>query len=674
MSPREEVAQLRREINRHNRLYYIEHRPEISDLEFDRLLKRLETLEREFPELDTPDSPSHKVGGAPIEGFRSVEHRVPMLSIDNVYDEGEVREFIGRLQRLLPGQELEFAIEYKIDGVALALVYERGLLVQAVTRGDGRVGDDVTHNARTMGGVPLRLEGDNPPELLEVRGEAYIANSDFARLQAAQAASGTEKYANPRNTAAGALKLLDPQLCRARKLRFFAHGLGASAGFSSTTHIAFLQQLAEWGIPPTPLVRQASGSDHVLNTCREMMEEVHELDVEVDGLVIKLNNIALREAAGATSKSPRWVIAFKWERYEAVTRVKGIEVQVGKTGTLTPVANLEPVVIAGTTVSRASLHNRDELERLGVQVGDWVVVEKAGKIIPHVLRVEVHRRTGAEQPFHFPQTCPACGGPVQQDAGGVYIRCINPGCPAQLREGLRFFASRQGMDIEGLGIKLIEQLLDRGLVQSFADLYRLSSRREELLQLERQGAKSIDNLLAGIEQSKSQPLWRLLTALNIRHVGSTTARLLANHFGTLDELSRQSVEALAAVPEVGPVIAQAIYDYFQDPANQRLLEELRECGLNFGTPLQQIEPTSDSSGHPFAGKTVVVTGTLTHFSREEAEEAIRLRGGKPTGSVSKQTDYLVAGEKAGSKLTKAQQLGIPVLSEAEFERLLNSTP
>lgn len=666
-SLREEVERLRREIERHNYLYYVEARPEISDLEYDRLVKRLEAIEREHPELDDPDSPTHRVSGQPIEGFVTVEHRVPMLSIDNVYDETEVREFDDRVRRWLKVDAVEYTVEYKIDGVALALIYREGRLVQGVTRGDGRRGDDITHNARTIGGVPLRLHTEHPPAMLEIRGEAFITNTDFARLRAEQERRGEEPFANPRNTTAGALKLLDPRLCAARKLRFAAHGLGYCEGVSFSTHLEFLHTLRSYGVPTTPRVEARTGIPAVLELCHQMMENIHELDVEVDGLVIKVNDFAWRERLGATAKAPRWVIAYKWEKYEAVTQVLDIGISVGKTGALTPIAHLAPVEIAGTTVSRASLHNREELRRLGVRIGDWVVVEKAGKIIPHILRVEEHRRTGQERPFRFPHRCPECHGEVLQDEGGVYVRCINPACPARLRESLRFFASRQAMDIEGLGVKLIEQLVDRGLVQSFADLYRLKDRREELLALERMGEKSVDNLLAAIEASKSQPAWRLLTALNILHVGQTTARLLIRRFGALDALAEQSEQALAEVEGIGPVIAHSVHAFFHSEVGRRILKELRGCGLNFGAPVPQREA---SPAGPLAGKTIVLTGALSRLTRDEAQELIVSLGGKAAGSVSKKTDFVVAGEAAGSKLDKARELGIPVLSEQEFLRMI----
>ncbi len=668
---RAEVAQLRADLWRHNRLYYVEAHPEISDLEFDRLLQRLQEIEREHPELDAPDSPTHKVGGEPIDGFTQVDHRVPMLSIENVYEEAGVRKFDADVRKGLGvGVQSAYTIEFKIDGVSLALIYEHGVLTTAVTRGDGRRGDDVTNNARTIGGVPLRLEGDDVPPVIEIRGEAYISNSDFAHIRAEQIKAGEEPFANPRNACAGALKLLDPKLCAARRLRFFAHSVGYSENARYQTHHEFLAAVRRWGVPTTPRVATLPSMDATLDYAHELMDELHSLDFEVDGLVIKVDSLEQREQLGRTSKAPRWVVAYKWEKYEATTRLEQIEVQVGKTGALTPVAHLAPVEIAGTTVSRASLHNRDEIERLGLRIGDWLVVEKAGKIIPHVVRVEEHRRDGSEQSFEFPTHCPVCNTEAVQDEGGVYIRCPNPQCPAQLREWLRFFASRNAMDIEGLGSKLVEQLTDSGLVQSLPDVYRLRDRRQELLALDRMGEKSADSLLKEIEESKSRSLWRLLVGLNIRHVGTRTAQLLADRFGTLDEIMRQSEEQLATVDEVGEVIAKSIHEELTSESGRQLIEELRGFGLNFGEPIPE-RPT-DASPRQFEGLTIVVTGTLIKFSRDEIKELIHQHGGKPSDSVSKKTSFVVAGENAGSKLTKAKELGVPVLTESEFESRLAS--
>jgi len=667
-----EIQNLRTQIEYHNRRYYVDAQPEITDLEYDRLLKRLQELEKAHPEYDDLSSPSHKVGGAPIAGFVTVAHRQPMLSIDNVYDESELKEFDTRIRKLLvPGEPMEYVVEYKIDGVALALIYEKGTLTQALTRGDGRHGDDITHNARTIRGVPLHLDGSRipVPPYIEIRGEAYISNSDFAHIRAAQQAAGETPFANPRNATAGALKLLDPKLCSARKIRFFAHGVGASEGIEFPTHMAFLEAIKTFGVPPTPQVKVLPDWETTIAHCHEMMESLHELDFEVDGLVLKVNRLDQRLRMGTTSKSPRWISAFKWEKYEGITQVEDISVQIGKTGTLTPVAHLKPVEIAGTTVSRSSLHNRDELRRLGVRIGDWVVVEKAGKIIPHVVRVEEHRRTGQETEFEFPDKCPECNAPVVRDDGGVYIRCQNPACPAQLRETLRFYASRAAMDIEGLGIKLVELLVSHGLIVSLSSIYRLPERRTELLNLERMGEKSVDNLLEGIEASKQRPLWRLLTGLNIRHVGRTVSQILANRFGTLEKIMEQTEAELSEAPEIGPVIAKSVASFFHSPPVIQLVAELKAHGLNFGEEIT-AEVKNQAATGPLAGKTVVVTGSLVGFSRDSIKDFITEHGGKPTDSVSKNTDFVLAGEKAGSKLEKAQKLGVKVLTEDEFVALV----
>lgn len=666
----QKIEQLRKQLERHNRLYYVDAAPEIADREYDALMTELQDLEQRFPQYDSPSSPSHKVGGEPIEGFAQVQHRVPMLSIDNAFQEQELVDWDAGLQKAFEREQLEYSVEYKIDGVAMALIYEHGELVRGVTRGNGEVGDDITHNARIVGGVPLRLECKTPPPVLEVRGEVIILNETFAAFQAAQVAAGEEPFKNPRNAAAGALKLLDPKESRKRGLRFLAHGVGHVEGIAWADYIAFLDSIRSFGLPVTPNVGKATGFLQLMEVVGQMMEGVAELPFEVDGIVIKLNQLAERDQLGTTSKSPRWVRAYKWVRYEAETKVNNISIQVGKTGTLTPVAELEPVEIDGTTVSRASLHNRDELQRLGVKIGDTVLVEKAGKIIPHVLRVNEAARTGDEQDFSFPETCPECQAAVQQDEGGVYIRCPNPSCPAQLRETLIFFASRPAMDIDGLGEKLVGQLLDAKLIDGIPSLYRLQQRRDELVELDRLGEKSIDRLLAGIEATRTQPLWRLLTGMNIRHVGQSNARVLESAFGTADNIAAQTVESLNAVDEIGPVIAESVHQFFAADYGRMLLQELTELGLNMGSP---IPAKPEGAIEVFAGKTIVVTGTLPTLGREEANQLVRDNGGKASGSVSKKTDYLLAGEKAGSKLTKAQELGITILTEEEFLAMINGS-
>ncbi len=699
VSPRDEIDSLRAAIRRHDALYYVHAAPEISDNEYDRLMRRLIDLEAAHPEFDSDDSPSRKVGGRPIEGFVTVEHLVPMLSIDNVYDEQELAEFGQRVAKLLGGRPCEWLVEYKVDGVALSLIYEQGRLVRAVTRGDGRRGDDVTHNARTMRGVPLQLsdvsllpplaplgrgvggEGRSSsspqlqtiPTLLEVRGEAFISNSDFAQLHAASIERGEEPLKNSRNATAGAIKLLDPTLCAERKLRFFAHSVGGLEGASFATHGEFLQRIEQLGIPSVPKTAIRPSFEAAVEYAQTLMQELHSLDFEVDGLVLKVNNLALREELGYTSKSPRWIVAFKWEKYEAETRVADILIQVGKTGTLTPVACLDPVEIAGTTVSRASLHNRDEIARLGLQIGDRIIVEKAGKIIPHVVRVETQHRDGTQRQFDFPTHCPECQTAVEQDEGGVYVRCPNPNCPAQLREGLRYFASRAAMDIEGLGAKLIEQLTESKHLTSFADIFCLKDRRAELIKLERLGEKSVDNLLAGIEASKDRPLWRLLTALNLRHVGTRTAQQLAERFGSMEAIANASEADLSQVDEIGDVIAKSVRAFFTSDYGQRIVSDLKTLGLNMGSEADAAAAAAKNAAGVLAGKTLVVTGTLTRFTRDQIQELIQQHGGRAASSVSKKTDYLVAGTDAGSKLTKARDLGVPVLDEDGFVKLIEGS-
>jgi DNA ligase (NAD+) len=658
----QEISQLRAEIRAHDRRYYVEARPTISDLEYDRLLERLKQLEAEHPELVVADSPSQRVGDAPVDELGSVRHRVPMMSIDNTYSLEELQRYGDRTAKLLAGQDVEWVVELKIDGVAVALTYENGLLVRGATRGDGNTGDDITHNVRTVLGVPLRLAGDDVPPLVEIRGEIYMTNADLVRLNAVRQQQGLEAYANTRNVAAGSIRLLDPRICAERRLRLFCHGVGAAEGLTATNHMDFLAQLGKWGLPPTPFVEKFANFERAIEHAESLIARLHELDFEVDGLVLKVNRFVQREQLGATSKSPRWLIAYKFEKYEAVTRLNEIRVQVGKTGAITPVAELEPVELAGTTVSRASLHNADEVARKDVRVGDTVVVEKAGKIIPHIVRVEMHLRPQEAQPFRFPSHCPECETPLEKDEGGVYIRCPNLSCPAQLRERLRYFASRSAMDIEGLGDKLVDQLVAQGLVQEFADLYELTE--SQLVQLERMGEKSARNLLGAIEASKSRGLTRLLNALSIRHVGSRVSSILAETFGTIDALREADVERLSEINEVGSIIAQSVYDFLRSDYGERAIRRLAEVGVSL-----QEERTAAASQH-LAGKTFVVTGKLEKYTRDEIHALVVKHGGRAASSISGNTDYLVAGEKAGSKLDKAKSLGVSVLSEAEFEALL----
>lgn len=662
-----QVEQLRDQIRYHDRKYYVEAAPEITDLEYDRLLQQLKQLETEHPELVTADSPTRRIGDEIVGDLVQVRHRVPMLSIDNTYNIAELSSFFARAQKNLGNAAIEWVMELKVDGVAAAVVYEDGLLVRAVTRGNGEVGDDITHNIRTILGVPLRLIG-NPPPLLEVRGEVYMTNSDLVQLNVRRAAEGQPAFANTRNVTAGTIRLQDPKLCAERKLRFFCHGVGYCDGIKATNHIDFLRELQSYGLPITPNVRLFESAKAVEAAIDELNESLHQLDFEVDGLVFKINDFEQREQLGTTSKSPRWVAAYKFEKYEAVTRLNEIRVQIGKTGTITPVAELEPVQLAGTTVSRASLHNAEEIERKDIRVGDWVVVEKAGKIIPHVVRVELHRREEHVVPFVFPTHCPQCSELLTKDEGGVYIRCSNPSCQAKLRQRLRYFASRDAMDIDGLGEKIVDLLVEADFVDGFGDLYRLTE--EQLLTLESFGKRKAEKLLAGIEASKSRGLTRVLAAISIRHVGSRVAMLLAKRFPTIDSLMAASVEDLSSVDEIGEIIAESVHQFLHDDYGQKVIEDLKHVGVKL---TEDVAPdAADQPEGVLSGKTLVVTGTLVKFKRDEIESIIERHGGRAASSVSKNTDYVVAGEKAGSKLEKAQQLGVRVLTEDEFEELLTS--
>jgi DNA ligase (NAD+) len=664
-NPASEIAALRDQIRRHDYKYYVEAAAEISDLDYDKLIERLKQLEAAHPELVAPDSPTQRIGDQPVSELPQVEHRAPMLSIENTYSLDDLKKFGERTAKLLEGEPIEWVVELKVDGVAVSLVYEDGLLVRGITRGNGRVGDDVTHNIRTIHDIPLRLRGKTFPRILEPRGEIYMTNSDLVRLNERQKAEGKPLFANTRNVAAGSIRQLDPRICAQRRLRFFCHSVGDREGLAARSHIEFLKEMTGCGIPITPGAACFPSFEAAADHCEQLIERLHELDFEIDGLVLKVNRYDQRDRLGATSKAPRWVIAYKFEKYEATTRVNAIRVQVGKTGAITPVADLEPVELAGTVVSRASLHNAEEIERKDVRVGDVVVVEKAGKIIPHVVRVEVTERKGDLAKFPFPKQCPECGTPAVKDEGGVYIRCPNPGCPAQIKERIRYFASRNAMDIEGLGDKLVDQLVNQKLVESYGDLYRLTA--EKLLELERMGRKSAENLLEGIASSKGRGLARLLNALSIRHVGNRVASVLAERFRAIDALLAADIDELSRTNEIGPVIAKSVYDFLHSEFGCRAIEDLREQGVQMAST---SAPAAAAGARKLEGKTLVVTGTLVKYGRDEINELISQHGGHAASSVSKKTDYLVAGEKAGSKLEKARQLGVKVLSEEEFEKLI----
>jgi DNA ligase (NAD+) len=660
----DEYLKLCDELDEHNYKYYVLSQPTISDVEFDKKLAKVAAAEEAHPDWQTPQSPTQRVGGKPVDELTPVEHRVPMMSIDNTYSMDELKAYAARTAKLLDDEPIEWVVELKIDGVAISLRYEKGRLTSAATRGNGRVGDDISHNVPAIQGCTRKLAGKHPPEVLEVRGEVYMTNADLVKLNEAQSAKGEEAFKNSRNVASGAIRLLDPKIAAERHLRFFVHGVGEVVGLTATNHMEFLAEIAKYGLPATPMVRLCKTFDDAVAYCEETIEHLHELEFEIDGLVLKVNDFEQRRRLGATSKSPRWAVAYKFEKYEAVTKLNEIRVQVGKTGTITPVAELQPVELAGTTVSRASLHNAEEIERKDIRIGDFVVVEKAGKVIPHVVRVEKHLRETELAPFPFPHKCPECGTRVVKDEGGVYIRCPNFSCPAQIKERLRFFAGRNAMDIEGLGDKLVDQLVGAELVGSYGDLYRLTV--EKLTGLERVGKKSAESLLEQIEASKKRGLARLLNAISIRHVGTRTATILAEHFGSIEAMTAASAEQLEEINEIGPTVAASVFDFLHGPEGSKIIAGMQEVGVDMTAEKRALP----AGGGKLAGKTLVVTGTLVKYKRDEIEALIAEHGGKASSSVSKKTDYLVAGAEAGSKLEKAEKLGVKVLSESEFEALL----
>ena len=661
-----EIEKLRDEIRRHDELYYVANAPEIADREYDQLLETLQKLEEEHPELITPDSPTQRVGGRPAEGFPEVVHTRQMLSLDNSYNIDELRAFDDRCRRLAEGRPLEYVAELKIDGLSLSLQYENGLLMRGVTRGDGRIGEDVTQNARTIRSVPLRLKtqkkGIDAP--LEVRGEVFLPRDVFERTNAEREEQGEPRFANPRNAAAGAIRQLDSRLVARRKLDMFAYDLLVNSRKPFPSHWEALDWLDAAGFRVNPHRKLCKTIDEVIDFANEKEALRDELGYEIDGLVVKVNSTALQDEFGATSKAPRWAIAYKYPARQASTKVLDIFVSVGRTGALTPVALLEPVFLAGTTVSRATLHNEDEIKRLGVKIGDWVMIEKSGEIIPKVLSVVTSKRTGKEKEFEPPEKCPVCGGLISRPEGEVVARCVAADCAAQLMGRLLHFASRRAMRIEGLGEVLAEQLVAEHLVKDVGDLYSLTL--DQVASLPRMAKKSASNLLAQVEASKSRDLSNLIYALGIRHVGERTGGILAHELGSLDKLATATVEELDAIPEIGLTVAESVRDWFDDEGNLALCDRLRAAGV-------KTEAERRSSGQVderFAGKQFVLTGTLSGFTRDEARALIEARGGRVNSSVSKKTDYVVAGEAAGSKLDKAQSLGVTVIDEDVFKDML----
>ena len=661
-----EIEQLRDEIRRHDELYYVGNAPEISDREYDQLLEDLQKLEAQHPELITPDSPTQRVGGRPAEGFPEVVHTRQMLSLDNSYNIDELRAFDERCRRLAEGRPLEYVAELKIDGLSLSLQYDAGVLARGVTRGDGRIGEDVTQNARTIRSVPLRLKPDAKriDSGLEVRGEVFIPLEVFERTNAEREEQGEPRFANPRNAAAGAIRQLDSRLVARRKLDMFAYDLLVNGRKPFPTHWEALKWLEKAGFRVNPHRKLCTTIDEVIEFATEKETLRDDLGYEIDGLVVKVNSTALQDEFGATAKAPRWAIAYKYPARQASTKVLDIFVSVGRTGALTPVAFLEPVFLAGTTVSRATLHNEDEIRRLGVKIGDWVMIEKSGEIIPKVLSVVTAKRTGEEKEFKPPKNCPVCGGVISRPEGEVVARCVAADCTAQLLGKLIHFASRRAMRIEGLGVALAEQLIAEELVKDVGDLYSLTL--EQVAGLERMAKKSATNLLSQIEASKSRDLSNLIYALGIRHVGERTAGILAHEMGSLERLASATVEELDAIPEIGLTVAESVHDWFDDEGNRALCDRLRAAGVK----TEADRRSSAQADERFAGKQFVLTGTLSNFTRDEARALIEARGGRVNSSVSKKTDYVVAGEAAGSKLDKAQSLGVAVIDEETFKEML----
>ncbi len=661
-----QIEGLRDQIRHHDHQYYALNMPDISDQDYDHLFAQLRKLEDDHPEYASPESPTQRVSGEPLDGFTSVEHSLPMLSIDNTYSAEDLRLFDQRVKKIIEDHPFQYVVEPKIDGVAASLRYENGLLTLATTRGDGKVGDDVTNNVRTIASVPLKLSQINKaPEVLEIRGEIFMPNAVFNQINKDRSDAGEAAFANPRNATAGSLKMLDHRIVAQRKLQFIGYALGLvePAGFSQS-HDETLKKLKSHSLPVHQEYGVVNDIEEVIDLCNQWDKKKNDLGYMIDGMVIKVNDVSLQQQLGMTARAPRWCIAYKFPAERVETKVESIDVQVGKTGALTPVVNLIPVLLAGTTVKRASLHNFEELERKDVRIGDVVTIEKSGEIIPQVVEVLLGKRPGGTKSFSVPTECPACGGQVQKDQQGVSVRCLNPQCQAKMIEQLKHFAGRNQMDIDGLGESIIEQLVQEKLVMTIPDLYRLS--QEQVESLERMGEKSSRNLIDSIQVSKERPLANVLSGLGILHVGAKVAEIIAEHFGRIDSIMKADIETLEAIDEVGPVIAKSLYDFCRDTEKRNILEQLIELGLKMPGP-DKTAPKSNV----LDGKTIVVTGTLEGLSRKDIEQLVKQHGGKPSSSVSKKTSFVVAGENPGSKVEKAKSLGVEILSGKEFIDLIS---
>jgi len=659
------IEELREKIRYHKYRYYVLDDPIISDAEYDQLMKELMEWEKKYPQYITPSSPTQRVGIEPVSGFTTVKHIAPMLSLANAFSPEELRAFDQRIKKIILEQKLEYVVELKIDGLAVTLVYEEGIFIRGATRGDGTTGEEITSNLRTVKAIPLKLFGKDIPPRIEVYGEVYMKKSEFKRLNEKRMKKEESLFANPRNAAAGSVRQLDPRITAQRRLDTFIYRATFPEGNRFNTHIEVLNYLKKVGFKVNPYIKLCQDIGEAINYCQKWIEKKEELDYEIDGMVIKVNSLRMREELGSTTRSPRWAIANKFPAQQVTTKIQNIIVQVGRTGALTPVAILDPVRISGSVVQRATLHNEDEIKRKDIRIGDIILVQKAGEVIPEVVKVIKEKRTGKETEFVMPTKCPVCGAKVFRPEGEVVSRCNSLTCPAQIKERIRHFASRDALDIEGLGPAIIDQLVEKGLIKDISDLYFL--KRDDLISLERMAEKSTDNLLDAIEKSKKKSLANLIYGLGIRYVGVHTAEVITRYYPTLDKFKKANLEELIEINEIGPKITESIILFFKEKENLAIIERLRSAGLNFS---QEEEKMREGKGvQILAGKQFVLTGTLKDFTRTQAKEKISELGGRVTGSVSKKTDYVVAGEDPGSKYQKAQELGVTIINEGEFKRI-----